>query len=229
MLTAGEQRNAFYGPAREQLKELVRVFETGGNEKKTIGFSNARLAYDDIIARLLFFLEAKTFAIKSTEALISQRFRTGEGFNREVFGRASQSIQMFTEARNAASVIRLNKASTLSWLLFFSRFRGLEPDIGFMSEFINQRDSRSLPRAIQEAVKVFVDRASLRVTDITSVAYRDVCLWYVYVFTGHSRLPIRINTEVLESLYEISKTQDDVAFEFVLSKTVNIETWSDLS
>src|SRR4029077_19472660 len=49
MLTAGEQRNAFYGPAREQLKELVRLFEAGGNDKETIGFSNIRLAYDDII------------------------------------------------------------------------------------------------------------------------------------------------------------------------------------
>ena len=72
MLTAGEQRNAFYGPAREQLKALVSDFESGDNNKKTIGFSNARLAYDDIIARLLFFLEAGTFAVKSTETLISQ-------------------------------------------------------------------------------------------------------------------------------------------------------------
>ena len=43
MLTAGEQRNAFYGPAREQLKNLVAEFEAGDNSKKTIGFSNARL------------------------------------------------------------------------------------------------------------------------------------------------------------------------------------------
>src|SRR5438309_10703045 len=62
MLTAGEQRNAFYGPAREELKDLVKQFEAGSNNKKTIGFSNARLAYDDIVARLLLFLEAKTFA-----------------------------------------------------------------------------------------------------------------------------------------------------------------------
>jgi Protein of unknown function DUF262 len=69
MLTAGEQRNAFYGPAREQLKKLVQLFEAGGNDKETIGFSNVRLAYDDIIARLLFFLDSGGFSHKGTGPL----------------------------------------------------------------------------------------------------------------------------------------------------------------
>jgi Protein of unknown function DUF262 len=56
MLTAGEQRNAFYGPAREQLKNLVSVFQSLDNTVNTIGFSNTRLAYDDVISRLLYFL-----------------------------------------------------------------------------------------------------------------------------------------------------------------------------
>jgi Protein of unknown function DUF262 len=66
MLTAGEQRNAFYGPAREQLKELVKLFEDGGNDKETIGFSNVRLAYDDIIARLLFFRDSGRWILEQS-------------------------------------------------------------------------------------------------------------------------------------------------------------------
>jgi hypothetical protein len=110
MLTAGEQRNAFYGPAREQLKALVGDFEAGENSKKTIGFSNARLAYDDIIARLLFFLEAGTFAVKSTETLISQRFKERDEFNTYTIAAASRSIELFSNSREQASSIRLNKA-----------------------------------------------------------------------------------------------------------------------
>jgi hypothetical protein len=35
-LTAGEQRNALFGPAREQLKNLVKLFESEGNSHNTI-------------------------------------------------------------------------------------------------------------------------------------------------------------------------------------------------
>lgn len=114
MLTAGEQRNALYGPAREQLKSLVRDFENCGNEKKTIGFSNARLAYDDIIARLMFFLENGSFAIKGTETLISDRFRDRNGFPGDVIDRAKRSIQLFSTARGLSGSLRFNKATLLS-------------------------------------------------------------------------------------------------------------------
>ena len=71
MLTAGEQRNALFGPARNQLKQLVDEFESLGNKQDTLGFSNIRLAYDDVLARLLYFLEEKSFGAKSTESMIS--------------------------------------------------------------------------------------------------------------------------------------------------------------
>ena len=55
-LTAGEQRNAIFGPAREQLKKFVSRFEHLENKRETIGFSNSRLAYDDVFAKVLFLL-----------------------------------------------------------------------------------------------------------------------------------------------------------------------------
>jgi hypothetical protein len=41
VLTAGEQRNALYGPARDQLKALVDSFQQYGNARETIGFSKS--------------------------------------------------------------------------------------------------------------------------------------------------------------------------------------------
>ncbi len=51
-LTAAEQRNAFFGPVREQVKDLVYRLESH-NESGVLGFSNRRMAFDDVIAKVL--------------------------------------------------------------------------------------------------------------------------------------------------------------------------------
>ena len=228
MLTAGEQRNAFYGPAREHLKALVKTFEAGDNNKKTIGFSNARLAYDDIVARLLLFLEAQTFSIKGTEALVSQRFKDRRQFPNKVLGRAERSIDLFSRSREKALAVRLNKASALSWLLFFARFEKLTPSLDYMTFFIQSGATASARNFIPEAHAVFQDRASLRVTDISSVVYRDVSLWFSYFFSGHSSLPSTVDRSVIETIREDLSSRDDATFESSLSQRVNIERWGKL-
>ena len=228
MLTAGEQRNAFYGPAREQLKDLVRLFEAGDNNKKTIGFSNARLAYDDIVARLLLFLEAKTFAIKSTEALVSQRFKERSEFSSDVWNRAKESIDLFSRSREKAVAVRLNKASTLSWLLFFARFDGFEPSLEYMTFFVQSASTASVRNFIPEAYAVFQDRASLRVTDVSSVVYRDAALWFAYRFSGNISLPTSVDESALETVRNDLLSREDVTFEYSLSQRLNLERWSKL-
>lgn len=47
-LTSAEQRNAFFGPARSLVKKLASSFND-----VPIGFSNARMAVDDVVARVL--------------------------------------------------------------------------------------------------------------------------------------------------------------------------------
>ncbi|WP_315832944.1 DUF262 domain-containing protein [Bradyrhizobium prioriisuperbiae] len=229
MLTAGEQRNAFYGPAREQLKALVGDFEAGDNSKKTIGFSNARLAYDDIIARLLFFLEARTFAIKSTETLISQRFKERDEFSPETVSAASVSINLFSRSREQASSIRLNKASALSWLLFFARFReDPTPDFSFMSRFGGE-GGLFARNYIPEAASVFQNRASLRVTDVSSVVYRDFALWYSYIYALDASLPVSVDRGACVSVHDALSQRNDATFEYAVSQLVNTEKWSRLS
>ncbi|RYG96324.1 MAG: DUF262 domain-containing protein [Alphaproteobacteria bacterium] len=227
MLTAGEQRNALYGPARSQLKELVDLFGDLGNSKEALGFSNLRLAYDDILARILFFLEEETFAIKGTEARISERFRTQEGFSDGVIRRAVRSIELFSKARSKAVGARFNKASLLSWLLFFARFSDADSGEGAIEAFMKARGGLSSAYAA-EAVSVFNDRASLRVTDVSSVVYRDFCLWYVYYFSVSYDLPPSMPAEPLLLTKNVLDDRDDVTFEYVLSKNLDIERWGQL-
>lgn len=228
VLTAGEQRNALYGPAREQLKRLVREFEALGNEKATIGFSNARLAYDDILARLMFFLECGTFGIKGTEARISERFRDRTQFPDDVLNRARRSIVLFSNSRLVRESWRFNKANLLSWLLFFARFQSEEPVGGFMVGFYDCAEGPSAKPFTSHAAAVFEDRASLRVTDVSSVMLRDFALWYVYYVLGSTDLPAPIPEEPILRVHKELSKNTEPNFEYEVTKEVTVEQWGQL-
>lgn len=227
MLTAGEQRNAFFGPAREQLKRLVEKFEKLGNNKSTIGFSNARLAYDDIIARLLVFLEAATFGIKGTESTISQRFKERAEFGSHVYRTAELAIERFSVARSVAESMRLNKASSLSWLLFFARFDADEEPNSIFMAFFSDLKSRPPEHSLTSvAVDLFHDRSSLRVTDVSSVVYRDFVLWLIYLAEFHGHPPRRI---LADEVLEITNTAGPANFQEILASYLNLQRWSRLA
>lgn len=227
-LTSGEKRNSLYGPAREQLKEMVTTFEEKGNDVKSLGFSNVRLAYDDIIARCLFFLEAGTLRSKATEAKVSQRFREAEPFSREVIERLGEAIGFFSQSRYYAEKTRFNKASMLSWLLFYSRFAGYsEPDPSFIQNYLSiHRHSDSTGNYVEEAADVFEDRASLRVTDVSSVVFRDFALNYIYNFASKSPLPPKVEKEEILSVRNYREHAIDASFEGVLEEILSIDSWS---
>lgn len=226
MLTAGEQRNALFGPAREQLKELVSYFEALGNDKETIGFSNARLAYDDILARLLFFVEAGGFGEKSTEGRISERFRISNPFALSVYQRCERSIELFSECINNSERTRLNKASVLSWLLFFSRFEQKYPEGNLLQDFIDAELGRmGTNEYLGQAVSLFRDRASLRVTDVSSVVYRDVVLCFLYLMHGQRTSIPKVSGETVYAIRQLMEV-DAYSFEEAVRRAVDIDEWS---
>lgn len=227
MLTAGEQRNALFGPARQQLKSLVVEFEELGNSRESLGFSNLRLAYDDVLARILYFLEVGNFGAKSTETRISERFRSQEPFSEEVQNRASAAILFFSNARDQAKPFRFNKASLLSWLLFFSRFHGTEePNLDIIQIFVDASQGNYTTHFCTEAVGVFDDRASLRVTDVSSVVFRDFVLCYLYFFLSDSKLPPVIPTKSFCEVERLLNDRDDMSFESALSEAIDVDRWS---
>lgn len=226
MLTAGEQRNALYGDSRSQLKNLVAAFVTQGNDRPTLGFSNARLSYDDILARLLFFLELGSFGLKSTESRISERFRQGDAFPDAVIGRAERAVQLFSVFRADSGITRFNKASVLSWLMFFSRFDGVEPQGNPIVTYHDALDAKFTAHYATEAALLFNDRASLRVTDVSSVVYRDFVLWYLYYFLVSEEVPRGVLSDVIVEVEDVLSERDDVTFEFTLGELLDIDAWS---
>jgi hypothetical protein len=242
ILTPGEQRNALYGPARAQLKHLVEKFQIRGNTRETIGFSNARMSYDDVFAKLIFFIEKRTFAVKATEAAISDRFKLAEPFDEELIERTNWIVDQFSAAREAASVVKLNKATLLSWFLFYARATDRKEETDYLREFeiarqihANKSSSLKLPHhgARNELnkgadyVRLFVDRASLRVSDVSSVVYRDFALWAVYAL-NYKKASINVSIGDIMSIDEVLRERADIDAELALDQELDVQRWAQL-
>lgn len=227
LLTAGEQRNSLYGVARNQLKDLVSNFQND-NSKEDIGFSNARLAYDDVIARLLYFLTVETIAVKATEGQISDLFRSEEGFSGDVFETAQRAIRQFGQARAEFGKVRLNKASLLSWLLFFARGKNNHIEISFFNYFETLSGTGRSLGLVSDARDLFSDRASGRVTNISSVYLRDFCLWLAYVvaYEKNAFSPYATSCcKLVEEAYSLGRYP---YLEEEIETIVSMEAWSKL-
>ena len=194
-LTEAEKRNAFFGPAREQVRELTEMAEAHGMQPERIGFSSARLAYEDTIARFVWTLEAGSLGEKVTASRVTARYRSTKAFRGEIISLAAQSLKTMFEAPCFDDpAVRLNKATAHSWLIFVARALSTDnrpSDLpGYIGWFERVRSQqREMARrdpgdANAVAVSVFNDRATARVNDVASVILRDAILWALAASTG---------------------------------------------
>ena len=231
MLTSGEKRNSLYGQARDQLKGLVSFMTSeAGLGKDTLGFSNTRLSYDDIVARLLMFLEEGSIAEKSTEARVSDRFRKGTEFDQSTTEKVKDVLKRFGEIKARAADTKMNKANLLSWLLFLSRDPSNFADGEFFEIFQDRLRVHAVEQHIVEARELFSDRARLRVSDVSSVIYRDFCLWYCFAKLYNSPLPQNVSREIIDGVHNHFSASSDSGgtFENSVEKYVSSATWGRL-
>lgn len=196
-LTPAEKRNAFHGPVRDQIKSLV---ESSNAEHSVLGLVNNRMAYDDIYARLACTLEYATMWKKVTAAGVNTMYRRSQPISEnciDVIRRAiyvAESVAKDLSTSGALSV-KLNKATLYSWLLFFCRLREdvpLKEVSKFLVHFENVRLDLAKWSGSKERVfdssgrafyhttpflRIYSDRASSRVADVSSVILRDFILW----------------------------------------------------
>lgn len=221
-LTSAEKRNAFFGPTRDQVRQITVDAERAGMQVERIGFSNARMAYEDIVARFLWTLEMGTLREKVTATRVTERYRSERPFSPPVVSWATASMQtLFGLPSLASSDIRLNKATAYSWLCFVARSHrhavNLEQSL---DSFLKQTELLRLRMKSSPAneyasgdklqvllVPIFNDRATARVNDVSSVLLRDAILWLLYG-RWDSHLPftelgeLRRSTSTAESVGE---------------------------
>lgn len=218
-LTSAERRNALFGPARDQVRRLADLLDAG-----MLGFSNSRMAYDDSVARFCLQLEYGTLRTRVGSQSITDKYRSGKGFDVVVIRRAEETVSCFVHATtNISKPIRFNKATLHTWLCVIAtaiRERASE-FLSSLPEYLAWfEESRSLLRGSsnlsgpfssqkllnvidEQLLMIFNDRATSRVLDVSSAILRDAIVWSLYV-----RRLNRAETPLLERLNFVIKAME---------------------
>jgi hypothetical protein len=96
-----------------------------------------------------------------------------------------------------------------------------------LRQFIENKPRSVAEGRIGEAIAVFEDRSSLRVTDVSSVVYRDFALFHIYsLIEPRAELPAKIPKAVIDEVRGVASKEGDAPFELILDNVVSIEEWS---
>jgi hypothetical protein len=187
-LTPPEKRNALHGPARNQVKELVKTLESIGLLRpEKVGFSNGRLAYDDIVARTCVALQQADLSVHINNAVVERFYRTEEFDPYVIDAVERSSVKLLSLIESSADRVRFNKGSLFSWLVFgfwHPQITKLDLPDDALAAFEHYRlaSRRGIPLEgdlsafARAAVSAYDDRAAYRVTDVSSVLIRDASL-----------------------------------------------------
>jgi hypothetical protein len=214
-LTAAEQRNAFFGPVREQIKRVVEYLELNGIDDSFFGFSNARMAYDDVLAKVAISIENGSLREKVSAAAITDRYRSDVPLNDFTLHSIYSCVDVLSEVKKYIGPrSKYNKATLFSWLFFFvtlakwsyrplgehykkvasfmASFELLRNDAkrGLVGQFLLINDF-SLDRGrILDLFMIYNDRSSSRVGDVSSILIRDLVTWIFFVNYSDFSWPI---------------------------------------
>lgn len=214
-LTSAEQRNAFFGEPRQQVKSVAEYMtENLGFNKSVIGFTNSRMAYDDVVAKLLITLENGVLNKKITSSVITDKYRSENGFSKASIETLKNGLSTLSDVlEKHGTSFKFNKASFHSWVLFIISCNKLKFPLDVLSYFIHDFESfknnegqefyshpsfKATSEGIVQAFNIFIDRSTSRVADNSSVILRDVILHGLfYIYSG-----IPINEPVIGKLTE---------------------------
>jgi len=200
-LTSAEQRNAFIGKPRDQVKELSKNFEAMGADKGSIGFSNSRMSYDETISKLCYAIENHNISRKITSTQMSDQYRTGKPFSEatikivdNILKKLISSVKLISDYN-----VKFSKASIFSWMLFiknnescdekqlaeiislFEFSRSYVKGIGYKDELYSYMDKfnnlKTKYSFFEVLLNIYNQRASMGSTDGSAIVERDLILY----------------------------------------------------
>ncbi|HDS1778743.1 TPA: DUF262 domain-containing protein [Pseudomonas putida] len=192
-LTPAEKRNTFFGPVREQIKNLVTLMEGSGVDSSLIGFNNNRLSYDDVIARLVYAVHTKNINKKITDINLIEFYRSGFPVPVYIEGRVATAIEALVAACKIGlqfgSKAKLNKPTLLTWLIYFY-YDHTEDNIIhlFAFESIRERTKESSDEAstLSLLFTIYNERSASSVNDAIPVKLRLLIIYLVGWMQGQT-------------------------------------------
>lgn len=237
-LTSSEQRNSLFGALRSQTAEFVKLMQVKGVDKNLLGFTNSRLAYNDLIARVGYLLEKKSLRATLNDKVLNYRFRDEVGFDSDILERMNFSILSLAEIRNNLDVfnyhINLTKASSLNWMYSLSEYKDVfldDSDKLMKAFFYLERSKYSVKNNeripvdiidffdstevnIRELLLIYIERSSSRVMTTASIIIRDIIINLSLCKAGFS-LPNNAEQSKIDSLAEMMSIQDFDVKEYI--------------
>lgn len=241
-LTGAEQRNAFYGPVRDQIRDIVLHLEALGIGKDQFGFSNSRMAYDDVICRVALTVKRGTIATKIIGNDLVELYRSESPLADEDCLYLKECLTLFSESCGARPKPKFNKATLYSWLVFVVRGTMLEvfdrSDSRYIGEFLtyfyllgieSSQESGAFDLSFASSlIPIYDDRATSRVADVSSILLRDFIIWRAFVeFARKTRfcsVGLQAVERPIDAILSRKFTEPDA-----LSKTIQSFGWGELS
>jgi len=198
-LTSAEQRNAYIGATRDQIKALSNKFLSLGASKELIGFSNSRLAYDEVISKFCYTLEIGTLKKKITSNDLSEKYRKGIKFSDECIDITDSVLQKFIDGVSGERehAFTFTKATLFSWFVFIRHNLYMEENdlkliianFEFCRSYVKgkfknvddeyvdtyHRLENQLP-FFELMLSAYHQRSSMGSTDALSIIYRDIII-----------------------------------------------------
>ncbi|NKI45984.1 DUF262 domain-containing protein [Pseudomonas fluorescens] len=236
-LTSAEQRNAFFGSIRDQVSSLVSYMAKKGIDKTVLGFSNSRMAYNDLLTRVCFILENSGLRTPISDRSLTARFRNKDGFSQEIINAVKGAIDFLVQVKenliSSEDDINLTKASSFNWLYVLASELIDGGDLGderFFKGFIylelaknkvknNLQIDKDLAEyfgfdrgALRELLLLYIERSSSRVTSTSSILIRDLVINISLALSGYSNRSLyTAEDEVVASIIEsIRNSSDDI-------------------
>ncbi|ERH49509.1 hypothetical protein O203_15890 [Ectopseudomonas chengduensis] len=239
-LTGAEQRNAFFGAVRSQIKEMVESFDELGLDKSYLGFSNSRMAYDDVLARVAITLERKTLNTKITSSDLIDLYRSETALSSQVTSVIREALRLMAGVdRGSLLGLKFNKATLYSWLIFLSRaishgmVNVVEDNLNkFMHDFNFKRALGGIDNTIfgipaSWVINIYESRSSARVADVSSVLLRDAIIWMCF-YDALGNADLHDIEDIITSFY--SGENRSVSFEDdAIARALQDSGWGDLS
>jgi hypothetical protein len=211
-LTPPEKRNALHGKARDQVRQTVDdLTEIGLLDSSKIGFTNGRLAYDDIIARTCVAFEIGNLRQHINNNVVEEFYRASKPFSDKTIDSVRRSgIELLQQINESGSRVKFNKGTLQTWLIYCHwapLADGFVP-AALLTQFEIDRAlvkrGEQLPdsgkgRVLAAILRLYDDRASYRVTDVSSVLIRDLAV-HLYSETQFGTPSHRASSGLLAAL-----------------------------
>jgi hypothetical protein len=178
-----------------------------------VGFSNGRLAYDDIIARTCVALERNDLRLHINNNVVEEFYRSKD-FSELTIQRIERSgLDLLAQIRECPGKVRFNKGTLFSWLIYLDWAPVLSPGVpvNLLAKFEADRiESRRgdyggrdvSKRRTADCLALYEDRAAYRVTDVSSVLTRDLML-HLYSCLVFSTTPVNGAEPLLSRLLSL--------------------------